>query len=278
MLPQNEVDPEVDYTRTYTGETPFGGSEDAEIDFEIAEGAIAPTRSAEEIEQESGFKEIPAGEHLLKVIGFLTKKSDPGPVVRKYKDAWFGDRRESFECDSVTVKLGLASDTSHQVLESFTLPPGDAHGLKCYYEGTSKQGGGPQAKGFEARKFFHFLERLGFPYPKGGKLPPEARKLGNWKGREIVGTIIAGVPYEKKTQDQTTGVETIEVKQGSSKVLLFSYRAAESTKAAYSRASELATQANGPGPQQAPSAAAPVRRPTKPRQPVITTPPGLDDI
>ncbi len=278
MLPQNEVDPEVDYTRTYTGETPFGGSDDADdLDgFEIAEGAIAPTRSAEEIEQERGFKEIPPGEHLLKVIGFLTRKDASGPVLRKHKDAWFGDRRESYECDSVTIKLGLASDPSYQVLESFTLPPGDAHGLKCYYESTSKQGGKPSAKGFEASKFFHFLERLGFPYPKGGKLPPEARKLGNWKGREIVGTIVAGAPY----QDQTTGEE----KPGSSKVQLFSYRPAESTKAAYSRASELATQPQRRTPVREVQVAvddhdkAATARARKPAKAAVTSPPGLDDI
>ena len=110
--------------------------------------------------------------------------------------------------------------------------------------------------GFEARKFFHFLERLGFPYPKGEKLPPEARKLSNWKGREIVGTILAAVPYTKTVVDQTTGEEKEEVKPGSCKVLLFSYRPADSTKATYSRAGELAAQPQRRTPSQAEQAAA----------------------
>ncbi len=244
--------PDYDYTqegrvREYDGETPFGGSQDDSIgDFEIAEDVVAPEKSAEEFEQESGFRECPPGTYEFTVLGFLTKKGQAGPARETWKDAWYGDRKEGYKTFEVTVKLGLVDDPSCQVLDTFVLPPGNPEHLKHYYQGTPKQGGKASTKGFNSKKFFEFIERIGYPYPKGGKLPPEARKLANWVGRKVVATVITGDPYF----DQATGTD----KPGGSKVQLFSYRLAGTTLANYARAGQLAAKSK-PKPAPAPAPA-----------------------
>ena len=113
-------EPDYDYTqessvRTFNGETPFSDPNDAIGDYEIAEDVVAPEKSAEEIEQESGFREVPPGTYRLKVLGFLIKKGHSSPIIEKWKDAWYGDRKEGFKAHSVTVKLAdrwLDLDTS----------------------------------------------------------------------------------------------------------------------------------------------------------------------
>lgn len=189
-------------------------------DFEIA-NVVAPQKSAEEIEAESSFEEIPPGVHELVVVGFLK------PPKAERKDVFVDGQRRGFDTHSVVVKFALPDDRGKQVTDFFLLPPGDPEGLDAYHRGSK----GPQGKvpGFNSNKFFHFLERLGYPVPKGGALPAEARKLGNWVGRRIVATVVEGDAFTKTKTDTETGEEVQETKPGRNQIKLFSYRPAGST-------------------------------------------------
>lgn len=217
-----------DYTRDQASQgTPFDG--DAADEFVIPDVA-APQTSAAEIEMAKSFNEIPPGDYELVVIGFLN------PPKAERKDVYVNSRRLGFETHSVIVKFGLASDPSYQATDFFLLPPGDPNGLLAYYEGSKNADG--KNKGFMASKFYHFVERLGFPYPKGGSLPEAARKLGNWKGRTIHATIEPGDDYA----DQTTG----ETKAGRAQIKLFSYRSSGATVSGAHSAAVPASSFNRP--------------------------------
>ena len=251
--------------------------------YEIGEGATAPTATAEEIERESGFKSIPPMANCqLIVIGFLIPKdSKDGPITRKHKDCYFGERHESYESATVAVKLAaipgqiavdpatgddIMLDNSYQVLERLTLPPSDPHGIKCYMEATSKPGGKPGTAGFDAKKTFQFLERLGFVWPRGGKLPEEARKLKNWVGKKIVANIQAGTPYTKDVFDPATGMKEPKTFPGNNQVELFSYRPHPDTIKQYQRAGEIVAKEQGQS-STPPNAAPPSGQQTAPRKP-----------
>src|SRR6185437_7257188 len=81
-------------------------------DFEIAQ-VVAPSKSADEIEKESSFKDIPPGDHELVVIGFLAAPK------AEHKSAYVGGKQVGFNAHSVVVKFGLASDQSCQVTDYF---------------------------------------------------------------------------------------------------------------------------------------------------------------
>lgn len=238
------------------------GYDEAYDDFEIPDVA-APNKSAEEIEIESSYKDVPPGDHEFVVLGFLKNPE------MKTREVYLNGRRVSYETAVVIVKFGLVGDPSAQVTDSFDLPPGSPAELAAYYDGKSK----PDARnaGFGASKFYHFIERLGWPYPKGGNLPAEARRLGNWKGRRIHATVEPGKPYF----DATAGEE----KPGRAQVKLFSYRPSQATvygahptapapapaPAATRSAPAPAPAAARPAPAPAPAARpAPAPRPAAP--------------
>lgn len=204
----NVYDPNANYDYTRDDAS-------ADIDaFEIAE--VAVEQVADEIEAERSFREIPPGEWELVVSGFLAP-----PKLEDPRTVYVGGQRTTYQSHSIVVKLAKADDPGAQVTDYFLLPPSNPAELPAYYHGAKSPDG--KGAGFMASKFFHFIERLGYPCAKGAPLPPEARKIGNWKGRKVVATVTAGTPY----MDQTTGEE----KPGRNQVQLFSYRPAGSPTA-----------------------------------------------
>ena len=241
--------PGYDYTReddaVYDSIAP-GSSAPSESpdDFVIAAPAES-YKTAEEIEAESVFRDIPPGEHELVVCGFSKPKLER-------KDVYVNGKRASYSAYSVLVKLCLADDPRAQISDYFILPPATASELPAYLHGSK----GPEGKGagFMASKFYYFIQRIGFVYPKGGLLPAEALRLGNWKGRRIIATVEAGKPYF----DAVTG----ENKPGKPSVKLMSYRPAS-------------------GSNQPPAGAAqasPARRPNRPATAPMGLGNGLENI
>jgi hypothetical protein len=219
-------------------------------DFQLPD-VQAYDKSAEEIEVEKSFREIPPGEHALRVVGFI------GKPKMETKEVYVGGQRRTFSAYSLIVKFGLAGDPASQVTDFFFLPPDDPSQLDAYFHGGSNAEG--KGAGFHASKFYQFIERLGFSYPKGGNLPAEARRLGNWRNREIVATVEPGRPY----YDATEGRE----KPGRNQVKLFSYKPAGSpTQGAFPAMAQ-------PAPRPAARPATPGGAPSF--QPV---PAGLDNI
>lgn len=228
----------------------YGAPIDEADAFEIAE-VSGYDKSADQIEEERSFDEIDPGEWRLFVAGFLKAPE------RVSKDVYVAGRRASYTAYSVVVKLARSDAPAQQVTDYFLLPPDDPAQWPAYFHGAKNPDG--KSAGFDAAKFYHFLERIGFAVPKGGALPPEARKLANWKRREVIAKVEPGRPY----MDQTTGVE----KPGRNQVKLFSYRPVASGPAA------------GAAPQQASTASpAAARRPSGPSGQQQMAAAGLDNI
>lgn len=176
-------------------------------------------KSADQLyEENSGFTSIPVGVHVVEVIGFMIKKGQSSPFTRIVKDQFVNGKRESLDTNAITVKLGLVGNKNAQVLVNFWLPPSDPAKLRVYYEGASKDGG---KAGFMAGNFYRFIESIGFPYPPGGSLPPEARKIKNWIGRQVKVEVVKGQAFT----DQTTGEE----KTGANQVAPYKFWAVGST-------------------------------------------------
>ena len=189
--------------------------------------------------------------------------------MTKHKDAWFGDRRVDYSVDTIGVKLANVSNPAQQIVSYCDLPPGNAEDQKCYFEGIPKEGGKPSTKGFHAKIFFQFLEHgLGFPYPKGGVLPPEARNLRNWLKREMFATVNAGDEYEDAA--------TKEKKTGKNRIKLFSFRPTAETTERMRRAGELAPVHAKPTVAER-AAKLDVAKPAKAKV-AVASPEGLDDI
>jgi hypothetical protein len=122
----------------------------------------------------------------------------------------------SYEAASIRVRYCLPHAPKTTIEDYFVLPPSDPNQMIAYTDGVPP---GKKMKGFNAKKFYQFIGSLGWPYPAGGNLPPDARKLGNWKGRQIRAVAQLGTPYEEKVN----GVPTGNMKQGRPQVKLFSY-------------------------------------------------------
>jgi hypothetical protein len=215
----------------------MGAALGTDVDYEIPD-VQALDKSAQEIEAERSFSQLPPGEYELQVVGFLVPKGQVSPVKPETKDAYISGKRLTLQANSIVVRFALASDQSYQITDYFLLPPEDPDSLRAYYEGTKSPDSKPQSRGFLASKFFHFIERLGYPYPKGGKMPPEARKIKNWVGRRIHAVVIPGDPY----RDPNTGQD----KDGRSQIKLFSYRPTQETMEQYARAGHLVGGVNRP--------------------------------
>lgn len=189
----------------------YGDPIDETDGFEIAE-VRGFDKTADQIEEERSFDEVPPGEWKLYVSGFLKAPE------RVTKDVYLAGRRTSYTAYSVIVKLARADAPGQQVTDYFLLPPDDPNQWPAYFNGAKNPDG--KGAGFDAAKFYHFLERIGYAVPKGGALPADARKLTNWKRREVIAKVEPGRPY----LDQTTGIE----KPGRNQIKLFSYRPAGS--------------------------------------------------
>lgn len=191
-------------------------------DFNPDDYSFIPLASApdvEAIEQEAegrDFKPLPPGDHELFVKGFK------GRPVDTHRTGFLRGVQVSWVSPMVTVRVASVSDPRLSLLDSFDLPPGDAKGQQAYlYASKNQDGSNP---GFMARKFAHFLNRLGFVFPEGAPIPPEACNLGNWVGRHIHASVIMQANKDKKINQQT-GLPYPPRPQ----VKLFSYRPAEST-------------------------------------------------
>lgn len=194
---------------TYPHDNEWDEERSAE-DYEF--GDVAATKSADQIENENSFKQIPPGDHMLVVKGFA------GPPKVEPVKVFLDGQVTSYEAAIVGVDFHIAHDNSGATIRDyFTLPPNDPAEQRAYFEGKTKPDDSKEKPGFAASKFLHFIARLGFEYPPGGHLPPAARKLGNWKNRAIHATVDAGKPYP----DKKTG----EMKPGYNRIKLFSYRA-----------------------------------------------------
>jgi hypothetical protein len=197
---------EYDYTKD---DVPFNVPGE-DVDNFMLPDVAAPQQTAEEIEKSNGFRDIPPGDHILVVQGF---RGGPEPVQHTVQ---VNGQIASYNTYSIKVKFSLPTDPRATVEDYFVLPPADQGELTAYYRGvpTDKTN---QTPGMAANKFYHFIGKLGFPYPPGGKLPEAARKLGNWKGRAIAATIVDGGNYTDKDGNH---------KKAFNKIKFWSYRQA----------------------------------------------------
>lgn len=190
-----------DYTRE---DAPY--DDQSEIDDYVIAGAAAPPKTAEQIQKENVFVEIPPGEYLLRVHSIPERpKSD-------FYKVNLDNRLMSYQSDSARVKFCLPDNPKATIEDYFVFPPNDDAEMKAYWQGVPP---GKTAAGFAANKFYQFIGALGFPYPAGGRLSEEGRTLRNWKNRIIRVTVIAGQAYI----DKKTGLE----KPGRNQIKLFSY-------------------------------------------------------
>jgi hypothetical protein len=235
---------EYDYTRGDDIATdddsgvPFGTD-----DYEIKGSAIAD-QSADEIERQNSFREIPPGDHLLVVVGFR------GSPEEKSSEVIVDGSRVTFRAAMVRVKLALVGDLNATIEDSFLLLPDDRAYNNAYFKGVPV---GKKEPGWQAKKFAHFINRIGFTWLPGQPLPTEAKRLGNWKGRKVGATIIDGGTYQTNTG---------ETKKSWNKIKPFSYTAASAFKPSAPVQSSSARQAQTRLAPQQPA-----------RQPV-----GIDDL
>jgi len=188
-----------------------------EQDFEDYQFAgYAPERTADEIEQDRGWKSPPPGEHEFIVKGFAKA---PQPQARK---GYLAGQEVQWTAYSVGVRLALASDPSCTVIDYFDLPPQSPQEQISYLHASKNPDG--KNPGFMAEKFGHFVARLGFPFAKGQPIPIEARTLKNWKGRRIVATVELQDSKDPVTGGPKLNPATGEPYPPKAAVKLFSYR------------------------------------------------------
>lgn len=182
--------------------------------FEIPD-VSAPSATAEQIENDNNF-EIPPGDHTLVVTGF-----NGLPELKPFSVLLNG-RTVSYSSMTIQVRFGLPFNTKKNVTDFFVLPPANPGELDAYYNGVPLDAKAGVTGGLSASKFFHFISRLGFPYPPGGKLPEAARRLGNWKGRTIKARVEAGKDWIGRDG---------AVKKGYSRIKFWSYMATDGSAA-----------------------------------------------
>lgn len=182
-------------------------------DLEIAADFMAD-KDAEQIEQENSFREIPPGEHLLRVIGVSGLKRDE-PIHQEFFEVYVEGKKASYDAHKLNVRFCLADDSGAQITDMFVVPPGNPKQREAYLHGSKNPDG--KGAGFWANKFTHYIQRLGWSFGAGEPIPAEACRTANWKGKLVMATVIAGTPYEDK--------QTREMKDGRAQIKSFSYRA-----------------------------------------------------
>lgn len=213
-----------DYDYTKGDSVPFGSPDDDLDAFELP-SAAAPVRTAEDIEKENSFREIPAGDQILVVAGLAEAPSEDHHRVQM-PDGTIG----AFVSYSIRVKFHLPNDPRATISDFFVVPPADPGHLAAYFDGIEPNKSGqynPNSKGLAASKFYHFLGRLGFPYAPGENLPPAATKVSNWKGRAIIATVVEGNEYVGRDG---------KPKKGRNQIKFFSYRQTPGSAANYAAA------------------------------------------
>jgi hypothetical protein len=196
----------------YTKEPPFGNDAD---DFTIG-NASAPVQSPDEIEKANEFPTVPPGDHVLKLIGFADK-----PVESVHR-CMLNGQLASYRAATVGAIFALPHNERASVRDYFVLPPADPNEMAAYTKGLAinpktNEPSKNATPGLNASKFYHFIARLGFTYPPGGNLPPEALRLGNWKGRVIQASVEAGEDWIDKEG---------KTKKGFNRIKFWSYRPA----------------------------------------------------
>ena len=197
-----------DYTRD---DVPFADNPDDFLIGNVTGGA----KSADEIEKENSFSQVPPGEHLLVVAGFA---EPPKPTHQKVT---LDGQLSSFATHSVRVRLALPDNPKCTINDFFLLPPDDPKQQQAYFNGLPE---GKKQAGWSAAKFVHFINRIGFPWGPGEPMPEAARRLGNWKGRTVIATIEAGNGTYKDDQGNE--------RQRGPQVKSFSYRKSDGAPAA----------------------------------------------
>lgn len=191
-------------------------TDDDPEDF-VLPGYAPSVKDADDIEKENSFRDIPEGEHVLQVL--KVEINDPQP----YRVEIDG-KRAVYTANSVKVWFCLPDDKSARISDFFVIPPFDPKEAQYYQDGKAVDADGTVKKnareGFHSEKFGHFISRLGWPWPKGGDMPKEAQRVGNWYGRTIKATVKKGRPY--------TGRDGQE-RQGFNQIQMFSYRPTEET-------------------------------------------------
>lgn len=245
----------------YTRDDAAAGSEDIEI------GAYSAPQAAGEIEKENGFRTIPPGDYPVLILShfWVGEKDDHFSVL-------VDGRMDSYNARPISVTFSLPNDPRCTIKDRFVLPPSDPRSIRAYNDGVSppkpdpKTGKTPPVKpndkgGFQSKKFFHFMDRLGFVDPSNNELTPAGRRPSNWKGRAIGAVVSPG-------NGSYTNREGKEVPRDA-QIKLFSYRPADAAAMAGRRA-----DAGQPQGQHAPTA--PGRPAARPAMSAAGV--GLDDL
>lgn len=195
-----------DWTQS-DGFDPSGDGSDID-NYDIGEVA-ASNQTADEIAKANAYPEIPPGEQILIMGGFAA------PPKEQLCKVILDGQLASYDSAMVNVIFHTPGNPKATVRDMFLLPPADARQMRAYHYGLAIDPKTQQAytdakPGRDSNKFFHFIGRLGFSYPAGGKLPAEARRLGNWKGRAIIATVRAAKPYTGKDGTQKDGFPSIK--------------------------------------------------------------------
>ncbi|WP_406698546.1 hypothetical protein V5E97_06650 [Singulisphaera sp. Ch08] len=178
-------------------------------------GDSAVGHDAAEVEANNVSGTLAPGNHLLKVVGF-------GKEAKKVlKKTFINGKAVSYETLQVSVRLADVNNTG-VIFQSLLLPPNDAQSALYYNHGTNDKG---KAEGFLASVFYQFIGRV-FPgqVEKGKPLPPIARSLKNWLGKQAWATVeMDKGGYQKEGIDPETD-EPYAPSEPRPQIKMFSFR------------------------------------------------------
>jgi hypothetical protein len=180
------VDEDFDFTAAdKPGATvPFDVPGENILDEEISVAAVSGM-DADEIEKGS-FRNISPGVHTLKVkTCHWTNKDGEIRSEKVYLKTPSGQTRAaSYDARGLTVIFCLPDDPNCTVQDIFIMPPMNKNQEEAWKFGFKKESDAGSKKreegGYNAKKLFHFLARLGFQFDTQKNPPPEASKLRNW--------------------------------------------------------------------------------------------------
>lgn len=172
--------------------------------------AFVPEKSADEVAAQNGRRDVPPGEHLFTVAGFL------GVPETKSIDVYVDGKQTSYLGWTVGIRLALANDPGASIVDFFTMPPSQPSEHRAYFHGGKNAD--TKNPGFHANKFMQFLRAIGYDWPAGTPFPEDARKIKNWLGRKVIATVEEGNARPKENLE--TGVMEEVVRR---EIKLFSY-------------------------------------------------------
>jgi hypothetical protein len=164
---------------------------DAPDNWEIPDHASGAAE-ADEIERNNARLEVQPGENVqLEVCAH-------GKPELKDVRVFINGKVEEFEAYSARIEFRSIRDPRRTISDFITFPPEDARALEAYWKGTLVDEHDQPRKGSKAgyhgNKFAHLVQRLGWPYGSGQRLPKEARNLNNWHGRKVKASVEVGRP------------------------------------------------------------------------------------